>query len=333
MKKIAGIQKYVKRYEDDRVSQRDDCPLTLDDHLEHCNDLYAQFLYRSDMPYDSYRVSRILTDDKEKPLEIRVADTVRHWTRFLEPYYYLLYFNLPEEYWEAVNNAQYQYARQSLIDQCAFGFDYDIRPVLEALAANDFSVLDCNAPDALSEHCWLPWTASGNLLLGLYHHDLPTIEKGIAEAEEVLVRKTLSSWGKALAGYMLALARHDIPQASYCLNEVCSGYGRLDLSPSIQKMFCSPGHGLYNFARRILPAGEFAALAMPAHDSFIREFAVWQQEHGCPCGRVAFVYPEPFRFYNEILQLPVIPNLVGSTNKKMQLGKAWIEKFGKGVVS
>lgn len=365
MTQIKAIRNYVKSYEDETVSPRHRCPLTEQEYLDYYTAAYEKRYHTFDMPYDEQRAARIEIKNqayKEASLERKVARSIDLEARCIcTPYFYLLYRSLPQENWEAVNDAQYQYARQLLVGQCAAGFYYDPRPVLEALAANDFEVLDCNSPDAFGEHLWLPWAASGNLLLGLYHHDGPTVEKGLAEGQRVLAQKNFSKWDKAYIGYFLALARHDLPEASRCLNEVCAGYGRLSNLLPVQKAFCSLGHGMYNYARRILAPEEFDRLEMPTHASFIREFAAWQQAQGCPCGRIAFVYPDrPFRLMNELLQLPatVLQNVPpkmrerldamsrkekcgdgysigriadGWPEKEEFVGRTWIERFGQNL--
>ncbi len=342
MTKIKAIRKYIKIYEDDTLSPRNRFPLSREAYLSGLTD------------------SRTLTvqEQQSESAAVHLAGRLRSTlARNEPPYFWQLYRHLPAEDWEAVNDAQYQYGRYLLTAKCASGLYYDPRPVLEALAANDFAILDCNAPDALGEHGWGPWQASGNLLLGLYHRHEPTIEKGVAQSDKLLALKKTTQWDKAYVGYFLALARSEMAEASRCLNEVCAGYGRLDLPP-VAKTFCSPAHGMYNFARRILSTEEFGQLEMPAHDSFIREFAAWQQEQGAPCGKIAFLYPEPqFRFLNQALQLPAealqnVPNemrrrLAGMTRKEKYgdgsstgclgnawpekqawIGQAWIDRFG-----
>lgn len=345
MTNIKAIRKYLKVYTDDTLSPRDRFPLSRETYLAGLTDSYTH----------------TAQEQKSESIAIRIAGRIRSTLyRNTPPYYWQLYHHLPSEDWEAVNDAQYQYGRYLLTAKCVFGLYYDPRPVLEVLAANDWSILDCNAPDALGEHSWGPWQASGNLLLGLYHRHEPTIEKGVAQSEKLLALKKTTQWDKAYVGYFLALAQREMVKASRYLNEVCAGYSRLDLPP-VAKTFCSLAHGMYNFARRILSPEEFAQLEMPVHDSFIREFATWQQEQGYPCGKIAFLYPEPqFRILNQVLQLQAtalrnVPDemrkrLAGMTRtekygngystgclgnvwpeKQAWIGQAWIDRFGQGL--
>ena len=111
MSKEINAQKYIKEYESDKVVARHVFPLTLEDYMKDQTECYIKYLSPKDMPYDGYRELRI------KPLGENPAETIskriRYWTWQIQtPYYYLLYQAFQEDDWRAVNDAQYQYAKQ-----------------------------------------------------------------------------------------------------------------------------------------------------------------------------------------------------------------------------
>ena len=245
------------------------------------------------MPYDGYRELRI------KPLGENPAETIskriRYWTWQIQtPYYYLLYQAFQEDDWRAVNDAQYQYAKQQLWHDYNY---YDIRNAWLLMAANDFSLLDCNDAYGFSEAYHRVWTAPGNMMMGLYLHNDAAIKRGMAEAEKLLGQKTVGKWYKEL---------------------------------SFEKLFCTPAHGLYNFARRVLSETEFSRLEMPSSPTFFREFALWQRDNNYPAGKQALIYPDhSLRFMNEIINLPPLP----SNAPFEALGQNWIKIYGQGIVN
>lgn len=328
MSKITNIQKYIKLYEDDKVTPRHVCALTLEEYLKEQTECYVKYLHDADMPYDRYRELRIevLDNNPEKDITRKIGI----WTDLIDtPYHYLLYKAFLEQDWQLVNDAQYQYGKLELWRNYPY---YDIRNAWHLMAANDFSLLDCNAPDGFSEAYHKVWTAPGNMMMGLYLHDDAAIKRGITEAEKLLGQKTVGKWYKELSRFMLSLVYCDMPEASHSLNALCEGYRYYDneFMMPIEKLFCTPAHGLYNLARRVLPEKDFARLEMPSHDTFFREFALWQRENNYPAGKQALVYPEyPLRFMNEIINLPVLP----SNAPFEALGKEWIEIYGKGIVN
>ena len=103
------------------------------------------------------------------------------------PYYCLLYQAFQKDDWQAVNDTQYQYAKQQLWYDYPY---YDIRNAWLLMAANDFSLLDCNDAYGFSEAYHRVWTAPGNMMMGLYLHDDAAI-RGMVEAEKLLGQKTV----------------------------------------------------------------------------------------------------------------------------------------------
>ena len=167
MSKEINAQKYIKEYESDKVVARHVFPLTLEDYMKDQTECYIKYLSPKDMPYDGYRELRI------KPLGENPAETIskriRYWTWQIQtPYYYLLYQAFQEDDWRAVNDAQYQYAKQQLWHDYNY---YDIRNAWLLMAANDFSLLDCNDAYGFSEAYHRVWTAPG---LSLIHISEPT---------------------------------------------------------------------------------------------------------------------------------------------------------------
>ena len=119
------------------------------------------------------------------------------------------------------------------------------------MAANDFSLLDCNDAYGFSEAFHRVWTAPGNMMMGLYLHDDAAIKRGMAEAEKLLGQKTVGKWYKELSRFMLALVNRDMTEASRSLNTLCENYRYYDQELlSFEKLFCTPAHGL-----TILPVG------------------------------------------------------------------------------
>ncbi len=326
MKETDIIKKYIKFYESDKVIARSLFPLTLKDYLKDQTDCYIKFLCKDDMPYDGYRELRI------RPLEENLAKDITKriclWASLIDsPYHYLLYEAFRKQDWRAVNDAQYQYAKHELWKGYTY---YDIRNALYLMAANDFSLLDCNDSNGFSKAYHIVWTAPGNMMMGLYKHDDKAIRRGIAEAEKLLGQKTVGKWYKELSRFMLSLVHHDMMEASRSLNAICEGY-RYFMAEELpfEKLFCSLAHGFYNLAHKLLPAKEFALLEMPSHPSFIHEFALWQRDNSYPVGKQALVYPDySLRFMNEIINLPVLPRDAPYET----LGKKWIEIYGKGII-
>ena len=327
MSKEINAQKYIKEYESDKVVARHVFPLTLKDYMKDQTECYIKYLSPKDMPYDGYRELRI------KPLGENPAETIskriRYWTWQIQtPYYYLLYQAFQEGDWRAVNDAQYQYAKQQLWHDYNY---YDIRNAWLLMAANDFSLLDCNDAYGFSEAFHRVWTAPGNMMMGLYLHDDAAIKRGMAEAEKLLGQKTVGKWYKELSRFMLALVNRDMTEASRSLNTLCENYRYYDQELlSFEKLFCTPAHGLYNFARRVLTGTEFSRLEMPSSPTFFREFALWQRDNNYPAGKQALVYPDhSLRFMNEIINLPPLP----SNAPFEALGQNWIKIYGQGIVN
>lgn len=185
MSKELNARKYIKEYESDKVVARHIFPLTLEKYLKDQTETYIECLHEDDMPYDGYRELRI------KPLGENPAETIskriRYWTwQIKTPYYYILYQAFQKDEWQAVNDAQYQYAKQQLWYDYPY---YDIRNAWLLMAANDFSLLDCNDAYGFSEAFHRVWTAPGNMMMGLYLHDDAAIKRGVAEAENCSDRK------------------------------------------------------------------------------------------------------------------------------------------------
>lgn len=68
---------------------------------------------------------------------------------------------------------------------------------------------------------------------------------------------------------MLALVNRDMTEAGRSLNTLCENYRYYDQELlSFEKLFCTPAHGLYNFARRVLSETEFSRLEMPSSPTF-----------------------------------------------------------------
>lgn len=327
MKEITNIQKYIKLYEDDKVTPRVYYALTLEEYLKEQTNVYIKFLHDADMPYDSYRELHIKVGENNP--EKDVTRKIGLWTELIKnPYHYLLYKAFSDLDWQTVNDAQYQYGKHELWRNYPY---YDIRNAWHLMAANDFSLLHCNGPDGFSEAYLKVFTAPGNMMMGLYAHDDAAVKRGITEAEKLLGQKTVGKWYKELSRFMLSLVDRDMQEASRSLNALCEGYRWYDNeSIPIEKLFCTPAHGLYNLARKLLSTEEFARLEMPSHVTFFQEFALWQQNNGYPVGKQTLVYPEhPFRFMNEIINLPALPRNVPYET----LGKKWIEIYGKGIVN
>lgn len=327
MSKEINAQKYIKEYESDKVVARHVFPLTLEDYMKDQTECYIKYLSPKDMPYDGYRELRI------KPLGENPAETIskriRYWTWQIQtPYYYLLYQAFQEGDWRAVNDAQYQYAKQQLWHDYNY---YDIRNAWLLMAANDFSLLDCNDAYGFSEAFHRVWTAPGNMMMGLYLHDDAAIKRGMAEVEKLLGQKTVGKWYKELSRFMLALVNRDMTEASRSLNTLCENYRYYDQELlSFEKLFCTPAHGLYNFARRVLTGTEFSRLEIPSSPTFFREFALWQRDNNYPAGKQALVYPDhSLRFMNEIINLPPLP----SNAPFEALGQNWIKIYGQGIVN
>ena len=327
MSKEIKTKKYIKEYQSDKVVARSFFPLTLEEYLNVQTKKYVKYLHDDDMPYDGYRELRIKPLD-ENPAE-EITRRIRHWTMMIRtPYYYLLYRAFRKEDWQAVNDAQYQYAKQELWHNYNY---YDIRNAWLLMAANDFSLLDCNDAYGFSEAYHMVWTAPGNMMMGLYLHDDAAIKRGMAEAEKLLGQKTVGKWYKELSHFMLALVNRDMAEAGRSLNTLCENYRYYDQEMmSFEKLFCIPAHGLYNFARRVLTETEFSRLEMPSSPTFFREFALWQRDNNYPAGKQALVYPDhSLRFMNEIINLPPLPR-----NAPYEaLGKNWIRIYGQGIVN
>ena len=326
MSKQTNAQKYIKEYASDKVFARIFFPLTLEDYLKKQTECYVSCLYEDDMPYDGYRELRMLPLG-ENPAE-EITNRIRNWARLIKtPYYYLLYQAFQNEDWQAVNDAQYQYAKHELWDKYPY---CDIRNAWLLMAANDFSLLDCNDGYGFSKAYHRVWTAPGNMMMGLYLHDDAAISRGVAEAEKLFGQKTVGKWYKELSRFMLALVRRDMAEAGRSLNTLCENYRYYDQELlSFEKLFCAPAHGLYNFARRVLTEAEFSRLEMPSAPAFFREFALWQRDNNYPAGKQALVYPDhSLRFMNEIINLPPLPR-----NAPYEaLGRKWMEMYGEGVV-
>lgn len=111
MSKEINARKYIKEYENDKVVARYIFPLTLEKYLKDQTETYIECLHEDDMPYDGYRELRI------KPLGENPAEDITKrvcsWALMIKtPYYYLLYQAFQKDDWQAVNDAQYQYAKQ-----------------------------------------------------------------------------------------------------------------------------------------------------------------------------------------------------------------------------
>lgn len=323
MNKMINAQKYIKEYESDKVIARFAFPLMLEDYMKQQTECYIEHLYEKDMPYDGYRELRIKPLG-ENPAE-EITKRICSWAWMIRtPYEYLLYKAFQTEDWQAVNDAQYQYAKQQLWRDYPY---CDIRNAWLLMAANDFSLLDCNGADGFSEAYHRVWTAPGNMMMGLYLHDDAAIKRGMTEAEKLLGQKTVSKWYKELSRFMLALVNRDMAEASRSLDTLCKDYRYYDQEMlPFEKLFCTPAHGLYNFARRVLTETEFARLEMPSSPTFFREFALWQRDNGYPAGKQALIYPDhSLRFMNEIINLPPVPQ-----NSPFEApGKEWMEIYGK----
>lgn len=224
MSKEINVRKYIKEYESDNVVARSIFPLTLKEYLKDQTETYIKYLHKDDMPYDGYRELRI------KPLDKNPANDVTHricsWALMIKtPYYCLLYQAFQKDDWQAVNDAQYQYAKQQLWYDYPY---YDIRNAWLLMAANDFSLLDCNDAYGFSEAYHRVWTAPGNMMMGLYLHDDAAIKRGMVEAEKLLGQKTVGKWYKELSRFMLALVNRDMTEAGRSLNTLCENYRYYD---------------------------------------------------------------------------------------------------------
>ena len=155
MSKEMNARKYIKEYESDKVIARSAFPLTLEDYMKEQTECYIEYLHEDDMPYDGYRKLRIkpLGENLAKDITKRICS----WAWMIRtPYEYLLYNAFQTEDWQAVNDAQYQYAKQQLWRDYPY---CDIRNAWLLMAANDFSLLDCNDAYGFSEAYHRVWTA------------------------------------------------------------------------------------------------------------------------------------------------------------------------------
>ena len=81
---------------------------------------------------------------------------------------------------------------------------------------------------------------------------------------------------------------------------VCKNYQRyFGITP-----FGVYAHGLYAFARLVLPEEKFEQLQMPENNVFLPDYAKWLMENPEPDLSLYYRYPDDMKWVNEIMEAP-----------------------------
>lgn len=180
----------------------------------------------------------------------------------------------------------YHIAKVSLLPSHG-GYDHCgcLWPLLDLLACADIDNLYRILPEGL------PLAANGypmyvhgtNVLLCLLYntaeHAVYAQEKVTAKAEKFTASKK-AVWERAVVACLLAILDHDSARLSESLQNVCTGYQRIDAAP-FRKLQCQNAYGLLALARHFWTEQEFAAVTLPESKNFSKGYAAWMlaQEH------------------------------------------------------
>ena len=144
------------------------------------------------------------------------------------------------------------------------------------------------------------------LLCLLYNTDISTVyvqDKVVAKAEKFVASKK-PMWERAVVSALLAVLAADVPRFSEALQNVCIGYGKMDIAPC-KKIQCQNAYGLLMLARRFWTEEKFAAVVMPEAENFSKGYAEWLLGQEKLPDDLCITYEAPIEKVNEILKKPV----------------------------
>lgn len=214
---------------------------------------------------------------------------------------------------ESLNDILYQISRQRLLnkamlesgtDHCNVFFE-----ILKSFSCNDFSTIENFFPKNLPLSKGKFYTeVSVNLLKVLYYKQKQFEIEAIEIANKFLQKK-ITMWEKYVVLYFIALIEQNANDASFCLQELCSAYQKMEHSVNklynkLAKYFAYEVHGLYRFAM-IVNKDLFNQIKQPTHQSFFNEFELWHNERNYPIGKIYYKYPNDMDYLNKIYEAEI----------------------------
>ncbi|EGU46439.1 hypothetical protein VII00023_03288 [Vibrio ichthyoenteri ATCC 700023] len=290
--KIAA--EYLKRY-DEVVAERfkrfgEYYPFrTWDELQKHNHDVFDKYI--KDIQCDKRKTTRYL-------------DTL---SDSLDPFSFYLAFQQRD--CQLLNNALYQSSRRQLLSSAitGSGTDHSIfyHALVTAFACNDFAVFSSFFPKQLPFTKYPFYNSPAmNLIKVIYYREVEQESPVLDKAQKFLNKKS-PVLDKAVIQYLIALLQRDADMASQALELACVGWQKSRLIDRLGKCFADQVHGLYYFARFIVP-DFFARLTRPNHRCFCAEFDDWQIANHYPKGELFYHYPAPMAGINNIFaaQIP-----------------------------
>ncbi len=144
------------------------------------------------------------------------------------------------------------------------------------------------------------------LLCLLYNTGDSTVyaqDKVMAKAEKFVTSKK-PIWERAVVSALLAVLTADVPRFLEALQNVCAGYGKMDIAP-YKKIQCQNAYGLIMLARRFWTEEEFAAVVMPEAENFSKSYSEWLLGQEKLPDDLCITYEAPIEKVNGILKKPV----------------------------
>lgn len=189
------------------------------------------------------------------------------------------------------------------------GYNHEKNPwcVLEAIACGNTRYIERILPPelALVNNFLDPFApVASHLLIGLWYGNNEALEEAVSMGERFLTQKKPALFEKAIVAFLMDLGEEDMEKGSRDLLAVCRNYRNFKRHPFGVRPFCTYAHGLYGFARLLLPEERFEKLRMPEHEAFLADFAKWRRACPNPDLSLYFRYPKEMKWVNEIIEAP-----------------------------
>lgn len=231
-------------------------------------------------------------------------------------------FHLDPKYWnawtqECIENKDWQGLcritnqrfKSAALPNIYGGYHHESSPwlVLEGAACGNTAHIPQILPPelALVKNCLSPFApVASHLMVGLWYHDKKALAEGAVMGERLLAQKKPALLEKAMVAFLMDLQEENMEKGSQDLLAVCKSYRKFHRFPFGIRPFGVYAHGLYTFARLVLPKEQFEKLQMPKHDVFLEGYAKWLLETPNPDLSLYYRYPEDMKWVNEIMEAP-----------------------------
>lgn len=131
-----------------------------------------------------------------------------------------------------------------------------------------------------------------NLIMGMIYENSKWIEEAQNQALKFCERKSSAKNDILVVEYLLALNRKEIDKASSLLQEITDNYRKMNwlfnFKNGFLKFFGVYIHGLYYFARFVLPDELFRQMNVPEHSVFWQDFDLYTKKMNFSTGKSIF---------------------------------------------